>query len=186
MRARIKVPQDEPVILFLSRLHPKKGLEYLLAGLEIIAGRRFSLVVAGSGSAGYEAELRCRIDNSSLKGRVHFVGFAQDQFKQILLQGADLFALTSHSESFAIAAMEAMAAGTPALVTPGVPLASMIEQFDTGWVSPLEPTAIASVIASVLDSSVNTDAARCTGRTMSKSCCELYLGIYSCTNGGGL
>ena len=58
LRARIKVPQDEPVILFLSRLHPKKGLEYLFAGLEMIAGRRFSLVVAGSGSAEYEAELR--------------------------------------------------------------------------------------------------------------------------------
>jgi glycosyltransferase involved in cell wall biosynthesis len=160
LRARLKVPQDEPVILFLSRLHPKKGLEYLFAGLEIIAARRFSLVVAGSGSVEYEAELRCRIDSSPLKGRVHFVGFARDQFKQILLQGADLFALTSHSESFAIAAMEAMAAGTPALVTPGVPLASIIEKFNTGWVSPLEPAAIASAIRSVLDSALNIDVIR--------------------------
>ena len=81
LRARIKVPEDEPVILFLSRLHPKKGLEFLLEALEILAGR-FSLVVAGSGSAEYEAQLRSRIDRSSLKGRVHFVGFA-GEFKEI-------------------------------------------------------------------------------------------------------
>ena len=160
LRAQIEVPPDEPVILFLSRLHPKKGLEYLLAGLEIIAGRRFSLVVAGSGSAEYQAELRCKIDNSPLKGRVHFVGFARDQFKQILLQGSDLFALTSHSESFAIAAMEAMAAGTPVLITPEVPLAQLVEKFETGWVTSLEPPAIASAVVSALESATDFNLAR--------------------------
>ena len=164
LRARIKVPQDEPVILFLSRLHPKKGLEYLFAGLEMIARRRFSLVVAGSGSMEYEAELRCKIDNSPLKGRVHFVGFARDQFKQILLQGADLFALPSHSESFAIAAMEAMAAGTPVLITPGVPLAALVEKFDTGWVTSLGPAAIALALATALNAATDPNTVRARGQ----------------------
>jgi glycosyltransferase involved in cell wall biosynthesis len=160
LRARIKVPHDEPVILFLSRLHPKKGLEHLLAGLEIIVHQRFSLVVAGSGSPGYEAELRCKIDKSPLKGRVHLVGFAQDQFKQVLLQGSDLFVLTSHSESFALAAMEAIAAGTPVLITQDVPLAPLVKKFHTGWVTSQQAAAIASVITSVLDAGFNTDAVR--------------------------
>jgi glycosyltransferase involved in cell wall biosynthesis len=139
------------VILFLSRLHPKKGLDHLLTGLEIISSRAFSVVVAGTGSPEYEARLRGNVDRSSLKGRVHFVGFAQGDFKQLLLQGADLFALTSHSESLGIAAMEAMAAGTPILVTPAVPLALLVEKFDTGWVTSLDRRAIASALVAALD-----------------------------------
>ena len=163
LRLCIKVPEDEPVILFLSRLHPKKGLEVLLEALEML-NRRFSLVVAGSGSADYEAHLRKQAGRGSLSGRVHFVGFAQGRFKEMLLQGADLFALTSHSESFALAAMEAMAAGTPVLITPGVPLAALVEKFDTGWVTSLGPAAIALALATALNAATDPNTVRARGQ----------------------
>jgi len=152
LRRRLNVPGDEPIFLFLSRLHPKKGLNHLIEALETITARTFSLVVAGSGSADYEAQMRAQAQRGALTGRVHFVGFAQGEQKQILLQGADFFALTSHSESFAIAAMEAMAAGTPVLITPGVPLASLVGKFDLGWVTELDRSAIASGATKALDS----------------------------------
>ena len=76
---------------------------------------------------------------------------ANSLIKQMLLQGADVFALTSHSESFAIAAMEALAAGTPVLITPGVPLADIVQKFAAGWVADLTPEAIAGAATSVLD-----------------------------------
>ena len=152
LRKSIKAYDDEPVVLFLSRLHPKKGLHYLIEALESLAARRFSVVVAGSGPADYEAQIREQVTRGQLNGRVHFVGFAQGQTKQMLLQGADIFALTSHSESFAIAAMEAMAAGTPVLITPGVPLAPLVSKFDTGWVTELKPATIAAAAAGALDS----------------------------------
>ena len=53
--------------------------------------------------------------------------------------------------------MEAMAAGTPVLVTPGVPLAALVEKFDTGWVTSLGPTAIAFVIATALNPGTDPD-----------------------------
>jgi glycosyltransferase involved in cell wall biosynthesis len=152
LRGTLGLPDGEPIILFLSRLHPKKGLEQLLAGLELLAKERFSLVIAGSGSPEYEAALRARVDSSPLKERVRFVGFVQDQLKQIVLQGSDVFGLTSHSESFAIAAMEAMAAGIPVLVTREVPLAELIERFSTGWITSQQPAAIAKASAIALDS----------------------------------
>jgi glycosyltransferase involved in cell wall biosynthesis len=132
--------------LFLARLHPKKGLHDLLTAAGTLAGRRFSVVVAGSGSPGYEAQVKAQAAAGPLRGRVHFVGFAQGQTKHILLQGADLFVLTSHSESFGIAVMEALAAGLPALVTPSVPLATMLEQFQLGWVTALNTASIAETL----------------------------------------
>jgi glycosyltransferase involved in cell wall biosynthesis len=146
LRQLIGAPPDDRVILFLSRLHPKKGLDFLLDSLESLKKMSFSLVIAGSGSPEYEAALRTRAAAGPLKERVHFVGFAEGRFKQMLLQGADLFALTSHSESFGIAVLEAIAAGTPVLVTPGVPLAPLVERFQLGWVAQLDKESIASQV----------------------------------------
>lgn len=150
LRKLIHAPLDEPVILFLARLHPKKGLHHLLAGAENVAARRFSVVVAGIGAPDYEAQLKAQAAAGSLRGRVHFVGFAQGDTKHMVLQGADVFALTSYSESFGIAVMEALAAGLPALVTPGVPLAQLVEHFQLGWVTALNTLSIAAALDQAL------------------------------------
>ncbi|PMB40565.1 glycosyl transferase family 1, partial [Fischerella thermalis CCMEE 5319] len=58
LREHLKVPADEPVILFMSRLHPKKGLDYLIPALAKLTHHRFTFVIAGSGSKEYEAEIK--------------------------------------------------------------------------------------------------------------------------------
>src|SRR5262249_38231624 len=67
-------------------------------------------------------------------------------------QGADIFALTSHSESFAIAGLEAIAAGNLVILTPGVPLAPLLESLGLGWVPRLDVGSIAQTLPRALAS----------------------------------
>lgn len=149
IRRRFGLSSDEPIVLFLSRLHPKKGLERLLDALVAAHRRRFAVVVAGGGDAAYERALRARAQAGPLAARVHFTGFVDGEFKQQLLQGADLFALTSYSESLAIAVLEALAAGTPVLLSPEVPLAGLVERARCGWVAP--SIGLAAAVSAALD-----------------------------------
>jgi glycosyltransferase involved in cell wall biosynthesis len=148
VRARLQIPTTDLLILFMSRLHPKKGAHYLLEGLNSLSPAPIHLIIAGTGDLEYTAELQALAGQSWLRKRVHFVGFAEGQWKQTLLQAANLFVLPSHSESFAIAVLEALVAGTPVVTTPTVPLATLIRKFDLGWLC--QPTS-ASVGATVRD-----------------------------------
>lgn len=124
------------VVLFLSRLHPKKNVEGLvdafLAAGEPGAGWR--LVVAGEGEESYVRELRRRAEGGIAEGRVEFVGWLEGEKKVIALREASFLALPSHQENFGIAVAEAMAAGTPVVVTEGVALAREISRVGAGWV----------------------------------------------------
>src|SRR5579883_1414128 len=144
LRQYLNLPTDEPVILFVSRLHPKKGLDYLIPALGKLNHHRFTFVIAGSGSKEYEAQIESLLVSNKICNRTHFVGFVEGETKNIFMQGADLFALTSHSENFAVVVLEALAAGIPVLVTPGVALASVIQQNQLGYVAELDVSAIAS------------------------------------------
>jgi glycosyltransferase involved in cell wall biosynthesis len=143
LRQFLDLPKDETIFLFLSRLHPKKGLDFLLKALNKISHHQFTLVIAGQGEPGYEQELQNLVEQLGLKKRVRFVGFVGGETKDIMLQGADLFTLTSFSENFGIAVLEALAAGLPVLITPEVALADIVKAEQFGLVLPLEVDVIA-------------------------------------------
>jgi glycosyltransferase involved in cell wall biosynthesis len=142
----LNVPDDEPVILFMSRLHPKKGLDYLIPALGKLAHQRFSFVLAGSGSPEYEADVDALLVSAGIRDRTYLSGFVEGAKKDLLLQGADFFALTSHSENFGVAVLEAMAASLPVIVTPGVALASVVNQHQVGCVVQQDVAAISTAI----------------------------------------
>lgn len=151
LRQLLKVPEDEPVILFMSRLHYKKGLDYLIPALGELADRPFTFVLAGSGSPEYEAGIDTLLQTANIRDRTYIAGFAEGELKNLFLQGSDIFALTSHSESFGLAVLEAIAAGLFVVTTPGVPLAPVVEQHQLGQVTELDVAAIASALKQCLD-----------------------------------
>lgn len=151
LRQRLQIPADEPIILFMSRLHYKKGLDYLIAALGAIKNQRFTFVLAGSGSPDYESQIEAQLLAVGIGDRTHRVGFVQGEIKELLLQGSDIFALTSHSESFGLAVLEAIAAGLAIVITPGVPLAPVVEQYQLGCITALETATIARSLQKCLE-----------------------------------
>jgi glycosyltransferase involved in cell wall biosynthesis len=150
LREYLKTPADEPIILFLSRLHPKKGLDYLIPALGKLTNYRFTFVVAGSGSKEYEAEIESLLISNGIRDRTYLTGFVTGETKNLFIQGSNLFALTSYSENFGVAVLEALAVGVPVLVTPGVALATVVQQNQLGYVPELDVQAIAKAIEQYL------------------------------------
>ena len=143
-----------PIILFMSRIEPKKGLDLLIPALESILGSgiEFHFILAGSNpqDADYETKIKVQINNSSLAKYTTITGFVSGDLKVELLTKADLFVLPSYYENFGIAVAEAMAAGVPVAISDRIHIAEDIQQAEAGWVGPLEVGAIANSIKSAL------------------------------------
>jgi glycosyltransferase involved in cell wall biosynthesis len=133
------VARRDDVVLYLGRLHPIKGLERLVEAVAEVPG--CELWLAGNDEGGHRARLEQMVAARQLSARVRFLGPVSDEGKQKLYRQASLFVLPSHSESFGIAALEAMAHGCPVVVTPGVGLAGPIRAADAGIVCPAEALA---------------------------------------------
>ncbi|MEG4306257.1 hormogonium polysaccharide biosynthesis glycosyltransferase HpsP [Microcoleus sp. D3_18a_C4] len=149
------LPDSEiPIILFMSRIEPKKGLDLLIPALEslLAEGINFHFILAGSNpqDAGYETKIKEKIQNSSLGQSTTITGFVSGDLKVELLTKADLFVLPSYYENFGIAVAEAMAAGVPVAISDRIHIAEDIQQAEAGWVGPLEVGAIAHSIKSAL------------------------------------
>ncbi len=151
LRQHFNLPADEPIILFLSRLHPKKGLDYLIPALGKLSNYRFTFILAGSGDPDYENEVKSLLVSEGIQNRTHLTGFIKGEIKDLLMQGADLFALTSYSENFGISVLESLAAGTPVIITPGVALSDIVYQQQIGSVAELDVNEISAAIQHFLD-----------------------------------
>lgn len=108
----------KPYVLFLSRLHYKKGLDILADAFAAMAGRvpDVRLVVAGPDGGG-RADFERRIREAGLSDRVHIVGSLFNEHKLKALAGAACFCLPSRQEGFSMAITEALASGLPCVVT---------------------------------------------------------------------
>jgi glycosyltransferase involved in cell wall biosynthesis len=134
---------DKTLILFLSRLHPIKGLDLLLPAFARLRQERcdVALVLAGSGDPAYEAELRTQIEALGIEQDVIFTGFVEGEAKTALLADSDLFVLPSYSENFGVVVVEAMAGGLPVIISDQIGLADDIARAEAGLVVPcrIEP-----------------------------------------------
>jgi glycosyltransferase involved in cell wall biosynthesis len=143
-RKRLGWRSEEKILVFLSRIHPKKGLELLLqalAGIQRGSLRAARLVIIGEGEPAYVNALRDRIAASNgVLPRVDWLGPVWSEEKWLYLQGADLFCLPSFSENFGLAVLESLQVGTRVLTTNSGPW-----EFLRGWKAGfvVEPTALA-------------------------------------------
>ena len=138
VRDRFGIPCDRPIILFMSRLDPKKGLDFLIPALETLQqeGLDFHLLLCGANPQDrqYEQSIHTQIQNSPLSARTTITGFVSGDLKAALLNTAELFVLPSYYENFGIAVAEAMLAQLPVIISNQVHIWQDIEQSSSGWI----------------------------------------------------
>lgn len=118
--------------LFLSRLHPKKGLLELLEAWALTRPEGWRLVIAGPDADGYGAVVAADIAHRNLQECVSIVGPVYGEKKARLFNNADLFVLPTHSENFGLVIPEALGYGVPVITTTGAPWGELTET-DSGW-----------------------------------------------------
>lgn len=126
--------RHERNILFLSRLHPKKGLMNLLSAWAQIHPPGWRLLIAGgeAPAENYRSTVESYISQLGLGGSVDLLGEVYGDAKEAVFRSADLFVLPSFSESFGIAVAEALSYGVPVIATHGTPW-SDLREFRCGW-----------------------------------------------------
>ncbi|MDJ0772132.1 MAG: hormogonium polysaccharide biosynthesis glycosyltransferase HpsP [Mastigocoleus sp. MO_167.B18] len=145
---------DFPLILFMSRIDPKKGLDVLIPALEKLLSEnfKFHFVLAGTNpqDLSYEQKIKQQIEASELKKCTTITGFITGELKSVLLQAADLFVLPSYYENFGIAVAEAMVVGTPVAISDQVHISNEVRNSKSGWVCEVNTQALANILREAL------------------------------------
>jgi glycosyltransferase involved in cell wall biosynthesis len=107
------------ILLFLGRLHPKKGCDLLIEALaEIATGtQNVTLAFAGPDQVGWAAQLRAQAERLNVRVPIVFPGMVEGELKRGALEAADAFVLPSHQENFGLSVVEALACGLPVLIS---------------------------------------------------------------------
>jgi len=150
-RTQWRIPSEEPVILFLGRLIPRKGADLLIRAFARALADGGWLIVAGpEGEPGIRAELENCARESGVASRVVFTGPLYGRDKLSTLADSDLFVLPSRYENFANAAAEAIACGVPVIVTESCGICSLVEG-RAGLVVAPEVAPLAGAIRRLID-----------------------------------
>lgn len=139
------------LLLFLGRLHEKKGLDLLVQAFIALAPRfpDWHLLIVGEGAA-EAAKLRRLLDANAVQGRATFTGHLQGAERDAAFAAASLFALLSYSENFGLAVLEAAAAGLPLLLSDQVAIAPSLAQEGAAVVVPCALEAVTGALETLL------------------------------------
>lgn len=129
--------KDKRLLLFLGRLHEKKGPDLLIDAFARVLGDApdLHLVMAGPGDESLVAQLKARATQSGVSERITWTGMLAGDLKWGAFYAADAFCLPSHQENFGIAVVEALACGTPVLISDKVNIWREIEHDGAGLVA---------------------------------------------------
>lgn len=120
-------------LLFLSRLHQKKGVEILFEALAQVPFA-WTLTIAGDGEIDYLEQLKKLSETLRISHKINWLGWIEAKNKWAIYQNADLLVLPSHNENFANVVIESLAVGTPVLVSQYVGLSDYVSEKKLGWV----------------------------------------------------
>lgn len=150
-------------LLFLSRLHPKKGLPILLAAVARARERGLdvTLTIAGNAEDGYDRVVDAIVAERGLGAHVTRLGYVDGAEKEALYAAADVFVLPSYQENFGIAVAEAMGRGLPVVVTDAVALATEVREVGAGVVVNVDDVeALARAFVELADDAHRRSAGR--------------------------
>jgi glycosyltransferase involved in cell wall biosynthesis len=143
---KARVPDlRRPFLLFLSRLHPKKGCDLLIRAFSQ-SGSDLDLVMAGPDQTGWAGDLKALARDLGIADRVHFPGMLAGDGKWGAYRAAEAFVLPSHQENFGIVVAEAMACGKPVLITNRVNIWREVEADGGGLVGADDLDGIAGLL----------------------------------------
>ncbi|VWX56466.1 GDP-mannose-dependent alpha-(1-2)-phosphatidylinositol mannosyltransferase [Burkholderiales bacterium 8X] len=137
------------ILLFLGRIHEKKGPDLLVDAFAAIAAQHpdLQLVMAGPGDASLTAELQSRAASRGIADRISWTGMLEGDLKWGAFYACDAFCLPSHQENFGIAVAEALACGRPVLISNKVNIWREIEADGAGLVEDDTPAGTAALLA---------------------------------------
>ena len=130
--------RDQRILLFLSRIHPKKGVDLLIEAFAAVATSdpRLQLVIAGPDQVGWQATLQQRAASLGIADRISWPGMLSGDLKWGAFRAAELFCLPSHQENFGIVVAEALACRLPVAIGEPVNIASEVSSAGAGLVHP--------------------------------------------------
>ena len=130
--------RDKKLLLFLSRIHVKKGADLLIEAFARVAPTdpNLHLVMAGPDQQGLQSELQAQARKLGVADRITWTGMLQGDLKWGAFRAASVFVLPSHQENFGIVVAEALACGVPVLISDKVNIWREIAADQVGWVAP--------------------------------------------------
>lgn len=163
---------DRPYILFLGRLHYKKGLDYLAQAYNLFCKYNSSvdLVVAGP-DGGALNDFRERVSNFRIESRVHMLGAIYGKEKLSALVHARCFCLPSRQEGFSMATTEALACSTPVVISENCNFPE-VEEANAGFIVALDPKQLAEALLAIVS---DEKANRAMGKAAKTLVSERYL-----------
>ncbi len=169
-RERYLAGSGGPIVMNIGRVTPKKGLDILIRAFAQVVRTvpECWLVVVGPDNDGLQPKLAALAAREGVGDRVVFTGLISDEEKRAALTAADVWALSSHTENFGVAVVEAMAAGLPVVISPGINIAADIATANGGIVSALTPEAFATEIVALLQDDARRTSLGQTGRDFAK------------------
>jgi glycosyltransferase involved in cell wall biosynthesis len=130
--------REKRLLLFMGRLHPKKGCDLLLEAYAAVMAKdsAWRLVFAGPDSLNTQQMLTAHAAKLGITDRIVWTGMLRDAMKWGAFAAAEVFALPSHQENFGIAVAESLACGVPVLISREVNIWREIEAARAGFVAP--------------------------------------------------
>jgi glycosyltransferase involved in cell wall biosynthesis len=135
-RATTPDGERQRTVLFMSRIHPKKGLLDLIAAWSRIPVTGWQLIIAGPDEDGYRSVVEKAVARERVAESVRIIGPVAGADKGALLGDSDLFVLPSYSENFGMVVGEALAAGVPVITTSATPWESVRAAKCGWWIPP--------------------------------------------------
>lgn len=131
-------------ILFLSRIHPVKGLLNLVQAWQIVKPAGWKMIIAGPDEGGHQKIVEAAIQHAGLQDEFEFTGSVYGDDKEALYRSADVFVLPTFSENFGLVVAEALACGVPVITTKGAPWQGLHTHRCGWWIDiGVEPLVVA-------------------------------------------